>query len=365
MTLFEGSSSNANRIRSPIASGCYVAKFRCIIRIFSQALVAMNYSIIILSTPEVPTHMKSHNFLLMARTMGVVVFLLSSSLVLVLPTGNAASHILASNHTDLLGVNVAVYYTTDAVPSSAVALYNMFAWMNATVEFVNGTLIRNGALNNCDIIAFPGGSYVSYRNDLETDGIAIIRDFVRNGGSYFGICAGALFATYVYLGFFNGSFSNPINGTGMYLTQMLVNRNSTGPDLSSEPESYQTMYWGSSYFYGQEISGVIPIANYSMNNKPGMIALHYSYGTVFLSSPHPEYEEGSDRDGTNFGDYLNDPDTEWNMLLKVSCWLVDASAVSITNSGTLIPEYLQMLTLGGVGVFRAVFVVIIVRSRRL
>ena len=57
-----------------------------------------------------------------------------------------------------------------------------------------------------------------------------------------------------------------------------------------------------------------------------MIAFEYGAGTVFLSSPHPEYEENSDRDDTTFGDDLDDPDSEWDLLFRVSKWLIEASS---------------------------------------
>ena len=53
-----------------------------------------------------------------------------------------------------------------------------------------------------------------------------------------------------------------------------------------------------------------------------MIIFRYGLGTVFLSNPYPEYEEGNDRDGTMEFDYYNDPDSEWGLLLKISRWLV-------------------------------------------
>jgi len=118
----------------------------------------------------------------------------------------------------------------------------------------------------------------------------------------------------------------------MHLTIMHINRMSTGPDLSDCPENVSTMYWTSSYFSPQEGVAVIPIALYDYSDRAGMIAFNYGQGTVFLSSPHPEYEEGSDQDGTIFGDELADPESEWDILLRVSTWLVDASVVEPTST---------------------------------
>lgn len=309
----------------------------------------------------------------------VATLVLSFSLVSAISDRGGTTQVTSTNHVDLNGVNVAIFYGEGTLASSAVALRNMFLWMNATAEFVNGTQIREGILSTYHILVFPGGSAVLYQGELGDEGLDVIRAFVSNGGSYFGICGGSLFATNVVLGLFDGWYSSSINGSEICLTTMFINRNSAGPDLSAEPESYRTMYWGSAYFYGEDMSNIIPIANYT-TNQSGMIAFRYGDGTAFLSSPHPEYEEGDFRDGTSFGDYLNDPDSEWPLMLKVSCWLVDASitqttsttqATSInpttsnqtTESTTQFTEYLMLLTIGGSSLIVIVIVVMLLRSK--
>lgn len=286
----------------------------------------------------------------------LAIFLLSFSLFFTIPIRTEAAENAAMIHEDLQDVEVAIYNGYGILGSSRLALNNMFLWMNATTKYVVGSDIRNGTLNTCDILAFPGGSAVSYRNDLEPEGLDIVRDFVRNGGSYFGICGGSLFATNAILGLFDGTYSNPVNGTGIFLTQMYVNHNSSELNMSSEPRSYQVMYWNSAFFYGDGMTTAIPIANYSNNNRPGMIAFRYGEGTVFLSSPHPEYEEGDSRDGTDFSDFLEDPDSEWPLLLRVSCWLVDASLPNNTDY--------TLIAIGGVGLLGVVIVLFLVKSRK-
>ncbi|MHA2140156.1 MAG: BPL-N domain-containing protein [Candidatus Thorarchaeota archaeon] len=247
------------------------------------------------------------------------------------PAVLSASALQDSSRADLTGVHVAVYSGDGALPNSATALRYMFTWMNATTEYVDGEDIRNGVLDTCDILAFPGGSTLEYSIELEPEGIQEVRDFVINGGSYFGICGGSLFAIWG-LELFNGSYSGSVNGTGTFLMNMNVNIESTGPDLSDEPDSYSVCYWGSAYFYGEGMNDAIPIMTYPDSGEAAMIALRYELGTVFLSSPHPEYEEGDDRDGTASFDNLNDPDSEWGLLLKVSIWLVEESGTE-----TIIP----------------------------
>ncbi len=235
--------------------------------------------------------------------------------------------------TDLTGINVAVYYDEGALGSSVFALYYMFEWMNATVSYIDAEAIQADALDNYDIVAFPGGSTYDYNNQLEALGREKLTEFVANGGSYFGICGGSMLGTHTTgIGLFNGFYSSAVAGIGPYLMDLAVNRTSTGPDLSDEPENYTTMYWGSAYFYGPGLDDAIPIMTYHQNGEAAMIACRYEYGTVFLSSPHPEYEEGDDRDGTSFYDHLNDPDSEWGLMLKVSIWLVEAAETPPTTT---------------------------------
>ncbi|MFX1326932.1 MAG: BPL-N domain-containing protein [Promethearchaeota archaeon] len=224
--------------------------------------------------------------------------------------------------TDLEGVNVRVYNDNGVLQNSYVALTEMFKWMNATVSTINSDNILSGSLIDCDILVYPGGNTFLYRVSLENEGIDIIRNFLWKGGSYFGICGGALFGT-DGLNLIDGSFlpTTPEIPGGTYIIEMNVNQESTGPDLSDEPASYQLLYWESQYYYSEDMSIINPIMTYLHNNQPGMITFGYGTGTVFLSFPHPEYEENSDRDGTSDFDSYDDPDSEWNLLFKISLWL--------------------------------------------
>ena len=235
---------------------------------------------------------------------------------------------------DLSGVNVAIYNGTGVMISSRIALTKMFGWTGASVVNATASQIRDGFLNDYDILVVPGGSEGTANTDLGSEGKEKVQDFVYNGGSYFGICGGATFgATYLRL---INCFMSPVNEPGslIHMTTMHINQSSTGPDLSDLSENFTTMYYGSQYFTPQYGTSFHRIATYDFNDKAGMIADTYGYGTVFLSSPHPEYEENSDRDGTTFGDANDDPDSEWDLLFRVSQWLIEASTEEPPDSTT-------------------------------
>ena len=304
------------------------------------------------------------------KKVNVVTFALSFLILLSVPMVSGASNHAIQTQQSMESVNVSIYAGPDTLGHSALALDSMFTWMNASTDYASPDEVLNGILNETDILVFPGGSSGSYHLSLGTDGMELIRQFVRNGGSYFGICGGSQFATRYGLSLFNGSYrSANVDGPGVsFLTNMTIHLNSTGPDLSEENETCTTLYWGSSYFDANDMSNIITIASYPNNNEPGMIAFQYGRGTVFLSSPHPEYEEGSDRDGTSAFDNFDDPDSEWGLLLKVSQWLIEASNETLPES---VPENdlgldmvsLSVLALGSVGVILVALVVIKRRSK--
>ena len=255
------------------------------------------------------------------RILGVAILAILC-VILVSPTPSVA----LVEIDDLTGCKVGVYNGTGEMDSSRIALVRMFEWMGATVEEVNASQILGDFLDDCDILVFPGGSENSYTIDLQyMTGVNKIRDFVTNGGSYFGICGGSTYGANT-VNLFNGTMT-PMNKPGdlIQIITMYTNQSSLGPDLSSYPANFSTMYYASQYFAPNPGVSVHTVARYGPFGVAGMIAFEYGHGTVFLSSPHPEYEEDSDRDDTDFGDDLEDPDSEWDLLFEVSKWLIDAS----------------------------------------
>jgi hypothetical protein len=54
---------------------------------------------------------------------------------------------------------------------------------------------------------------------------------------------------------------------------------------------------------------------------PAMIAFEYEEGKVFLTGPHPEWEEDSFRDGCVWDNYLDEDGSDWNLCKTISLWL--------------------------------------------
>lgn len=250
----------------------------------------------------------------------------------------------AQRSSDLTDVRVAVYdggsgVTSEPRESSMAALYWMFRWMNATVEIVNSTGIKQGILDNIQIIAVPGGYAYDYYLDLGYSGASAIRDFVAGGGGYWGSCAGAYYAcqefewseygetgTYYYgLKLFPGRGVGPIIGIAdwpdMIMTNIRMNTSNDLIDLSQEPTSHSIMYYGGPYFETEGVNGITTLATYSFNGMPAMIAFEHVQGRVFLTGPHPEWEEDNFRDGCVWDNYLEEDGSEWNLCKEIMLWL--------------------------------------------
>jgi glutamine amidotransferase-like uncharacterized protein len=260
----------------------------------------------------------------------------------------AAEPVLSDTRVDLTGIKVAVYEgtTLDSVVASTEALVHMYEWMNATVDILNATQIQEGMLDDgYEILAFPGGNPITFTNRFKTAGRAAIRDWVSRGGSYFGICGGAMFAirltswnggtTYYQLNIVNGTCMGPI-GSLNGMTDLHVNTSSNGPDLSGISTTLSSNYQGGGYYVADEGAEMYTLATYDVNSQPALIASTFGTGTVCLSATHVEIEENSDRDGTDhYDDALDDPDSEWDLMLQISIWQVESSTyVAPTTTST-------------------------------
>ena len=65
---------------------------------------------------------------------------------------------------------------------------------NCEAAFVSAEEIRNGALNDFDVVFFPGGTASGERKSLGDEGWKQLWSFLENGGGYVGTCAGAYMA---------------------------------------------------------------------------------------------------------------------------------------------------------------------------
>ncbi|MFW9956374.1 MAG: BPL-N domain-containing protein [Candidatus Thorarchaeota archaeon] len=260
--------------------------------------------------------------LLRGRT-AFIVLILSGIIVSAIIFGTMFSNPEDASLEALEGYSVAVYTDLGVSAPSYRAVVSMMEWMGATVTSIGPDHIRNGSLAYVDMLVMPGGLYADERCEilLESD-MNAIRQFVYDGGAYLGIEGGASYVTAWRANIFHGNYIADANGTGIYLLDFDMNRDCTNPDLSEEPTSYTMLYKNSGYFSTDDWTGVTTVSTYQDTGNPSMIVFQYGDGKLFLSGPHPEFEEGDLRDETDYFDQLQDPDSEWPFMLKICMWLL-------------------------------------------
>lgn len=247
---------------------------------------------------------------------------------------------LTETRDDLRGKRVGVYFGRGMDPHSALALGRAYQWMGCDVEVVDADAVRSGALDHVDLLAFPGGEQnPDPWRELGPDGMSAIRDFVRDGGAYVGVCFGALFAARtadfwgdplatdaLYLEFFPGTAhcgQSALAPKGSWpLMTTLVTTSGAREILGEIPtEMVAVTYPNGPYFEPDSMADITVVSTFAATGEPAMVAFEYGRGRAFLSGPHPEIEVDSDRDGSNRFDELDDRGSEWPLLLSVTKWL--------------------------------------------
>lgn len=156
--------------------------------------------------------------------------------------------------------------------------------------------------DSTELIVFPGGADSWYEKNLGEIGCKKIRSFIKNGGKYLGICAGAYFA---------GNFLEFAKGTDLEIIEKrslaLFEGTTFGPILKpynynddsgacaakinfSGTEIYIYYNGGGTFIPDSENSmkNVEITATYTENNLPAIIKCHISSGIAILSGVHFE-----------------------------------------------------------------------------
>jgi glutamine amidotransferase-like uncharacterized protein len=172
------------------------------------------------------------------------------------------------------------------------------------VTRLKGADIANGGLQGYDLVMFTGGSGSAEAAGLGEKGREEVRDFVRHGGGYVGICAGAYLACTGFewgVGVLNAKTVSPkwrrgqgeVKIDGQAFGEKLADRGiryANGPIIKADvrkdlPEFEVLVTFRSELALNDTPVGV-------MVNAPAMVRSSYGLGRVFTSSPHPEQTTG-------------------------------------------------------------------------
>ncbi|HHT9111860.1 MAG: hypothetical protein HZA47_09375 [Planctomycetes bacterium] len=258
----------------------------------------------------------------------------------------------------LNGADVAIYndsrtgtylYDYGVWPDGVTAIKNMLTTAGRTYEEISDSDLNYSTQDFSSlykVILFPGGYAYWYNKFIAKAGKERIRNFVKNGGGYFGICAGAYFAvdrvewggvtyddeTGYDLDLFPGTGVGELRkiadyyaGKWVMYTFNFENENSILSSYKTVPYSEDIIYLGGPYFKtdkGSE-SKVTVLATFADDGQPGIVAFQYGSGKAVLFGPHPEIEEDSDRDGVTLDgeDEMNDNGSDWELVGHILNWL--------------------------------------------
>lgn len=169
---------------------------------------------------------------------------------------------------------------------------------------LKGADIAAGGLRGYDLVVFTGGSGSAEAAGLGEKGREEVRDFVRNGGGYVGICAGAYLACTGFewgVGVLNARTVSPkwrrgqgeVKIGGEAFGEKLADRGirySNGPiikpDTRKDLPEFETLV----SFRTELAENDTPVG--VMVSTPAMVRGGYGLGRVFTSSPHPEQTAG-------------------------------------------------------------------------
>jgi glutamine amidotransferase-like uncharacterized protein len=171
---------------------------------------------------------------------------------------------------------------------------------NDEVKRVKATQIKDGILNDAKFLCIGGGFDKGYMVALGQDGCSAIQKFIKSGGYYIGICAGAYFAADSiefdlngplevkgerFLKLFRGKCIGPMNNFEYNNENGAV---AVELDIPSYPDGYFAYLNGGGYFEGHEENYEI-VAKYKSNSKPSIIKGKFGSGDVLLSGVHIEF----------------------------------------------------------------------------
>lgn len=193
------------------------------------------------------------------------------------------------------------------------------------VEFTDANEIISRNSLNQEVLAFfiPGGASTPYRHKLEVLGNAKIRDYVRQGGVYYGICAGAYYACK------QTEFEKDLPESRIIAEYKLdlLNAKAIGSlykELNIEPFAKNPAssaavelldenggavvvhYHGGPYFELNNPESAEILARYNLSGfKPAVVLQPYGKGKVILSGVHYEDSAQALKAVSNSADTLN------------------------------------------------------------
>ncbi len=208
-------------------------------------------------------------------------------------------------------IRVGIYDNTSGTAKGPKSLSRFLtAESGFEVQRLTPQQIQSGALSDIDVLIMPGGSGSAQARNLGDDGTREVRQFVRDGGGYVGICAGSYLASSHYSWSLNLLNAKVVDrehwarGTGPAVLKMTE----TGKDALGEISDEVDVYYGQGPLLAPDTKEDLPpyetlalfASEIAKNGAPkgvmiGTTAIaraEYGNGRVICYSPHPEVSQG-------------------------------------------------------------------------
>lgn len=207
-------------------------------------------------------------------------------------------------------VRFAIYQGKGSNEDGIENVINCFSGVaNTSFAKLSGEDFRTLDLNQYAAVIFSGGVASAQSEGLGESGRSRVRDYVRSGGGYVGICAGAYLACSNFswgLGVLNAStvsskwrrgqawVKERLNGAGAEIlgdtSSPFFVRYNNGPILKPAGREDIPEYVPIALFETEVAENDTPAG--LMVHSPAQIVAHFGQGRVFISSPHPENTPG-------------------------------------------------------------------------
>ncbi|MBN2520288.1 MAG: ThuA domain-containing protein [Bacteroidales bacterium] len=205
-------------------------------------------------------------------------------------------------------VNIGVYMDDAVWPALKAPTLNILNQLNFPYSLLINDSIINNKLDQYSVLLLPGGSGGNYYENLGPEGFNNIKNYVRKGGGYIGICGSAYMACvteifrgwageprrhgeYEGLGLFNGKSDGPLEDflPGYRDINCKVEIvNDSHPVTRNLADTISYLYDHGPEFIANDNKS-IAIGKSVKGNHLLISITEYGNGRVFLSSGHPEY----------------------------------------------------------------------------
>ncbi|MGL4367912.1 MAG: BPL-N domain-containing protein [Brevinemataceae bacterium] len=193
-------------------------------------------------------------------------------------------------------------YNDEGVGSLSLhALKDQYEHFGFKTQFIGADEIIQNKFPDAEALVFPGGADLPYCRKLNGAGNSNIKQFVRSGGVYIGICAGAYYGCSSVefkgeeysvsgnreLSFFEGKAigSIPELSLGNHYSERSLSKSIV--NIEFQGKIIPCYYHGGPYFTEKKESEII---GYYSNGEPAIVVGQYGYGKYLLSGVHFEYD---------------------------------------------------------------------------